>query len=157
MANPTIGFWQLNTAGNPSTAGGNNQINQIGGGGPSATLVAGTANGSGSSGVFDFGADEAGVWSTPTVLLVEFDGGTISHINFQLWNLGTPDLTTPGPGDIVIGMGGSSSEDFFPSGGTPWQFGMRLFSNYVNPTTISTVAACRSRRAAQSAVIRFDI
>lgn len=66
---------------------------------------------------------EAGQWSVPAVLALQFDGGTVSQIRTRLY-------------DPV-----SNLEDF--TAGTPWDFRVKLLKDYVDPTGISsaTIAA----------------
>ncbi len=70
----------------------------------------------------DFGNGLAGQWAIPSVLVLQFDGNTVSNLTFKIWDAvsNQQDLTSPA-----------------------WDFRIKLLKDYVDPTTIAagTMAA----------------
>ena len=125
MANgPTVKFWQV-------TSVGTGQVNQVGTG--NASLISGTN--------FNFGDVEAGMWSVPQVLLIEFDGSTARQLLLADYQTGQGgDGSQPRAWPIID----STDEDLFEPNysaqdPTLWHFRICLMQNWTDPTTISTV------------------
>jgi len=129
MANgPSVQFWQVIPAG-----GGNGNINQFNGqGGPSVSAVNPTA--------FSFGSVEAGQWSVPQVLLVQFTGSTARQLSLVLYDESNASTN----GYPIVD---STGEDWFdqssgsynptPTVTTNWHMRVTLKQSWVDPTTIS--------------------
>ena len=121
MAAPTITYWKIS---------GGGSINLLGaGGGASGSAL-------GSSDVFDFGNVEAGMWSIPQVLLVEFAGNTANNIDLRLYdtdaNVDDPIVTTLNENLFA----NYTNDPAYWS--VCWNVHIDLKATYVSPASIST-------------------
>ena len=124
---PTIRYHQVNSAGtgpiSQANLGGAMGLN-----GP-ATTILDVAH------PLEFGAVEAGMWSTPQILLIEFDYNTASNLDLRVYDTGDQRMD---PVDSQLG------EDFFANysnnstSGQSWLFHATLLSAYVDPQSFST-------------------
>lgn len=123
MANPNVTFWKVNNTNPTGTVGGVN-INTMGRnqtGDVSTTSLA--------TGYLDFGNVEAGMWSLPQVLLVEFTNNTASNLAIKLYD-------TDSQVDLPIQ---TTQSDYIAdsSGNMNWTFRILLAKDFRNPGEIA--------------------
>lgn len=124
---PTVRYHQVNSAGNGSLSQAN-LGGAMGLGGPATTLLDVTHP-------LDFGAAEAGMWSTPQVLLLEFDYNTASNLDLRVYDTG--DLRMD-PVDTQLGENFFNNYSSDSTSGSSWLFHATLLATYVDPQSFST-------------------